>query len=285
MLKHARIAWVAAAFFLGCSERAPEAPHPRIVAFSPALAEMVFDLGLGDHVVGVTTHTSLPAGQGRPIVGDALNVNVEAILAVEPDLVLTQVDAKKFGALRRLRPQVRVEALTIETLDDIGSALRRIGRVAGRPEAGRAAADRLAETLAAVRKRVAGRPRPRVLFVMGYERPYVAAGGTFVGDLIDVAGGVNAGADTPGTQRWRAANAEGVVAARPDVLICHVGPGAEAAAVAAWGKWADMPAVKAGRVFAVTDRHWIVPSGRVARLAGRLADRIHPDTRAGGAAP
>jgi len=255
------------------------------VAYSPALAEMVFDLGLGDHVVGVAARTSLPAGQSRPIVGGAHKPNTEAILALEPDVVLTQVDPKKFQPLRRLRPRVHIEAMTIETLDDIASALRRIGRVAGRPEVGNAAAERFTETLAAVRKRVAGRPRPRVLFVMGYERPYVAAGGTFVGDLIEVAGGVNAGADVPGTQRWRAANAEAVVAARPDVLICRVDPGAQDPAVAAWRKWADMPAVKAGRVFTVTDRHWLVPSARVAALAEPLADLVHPDTRAGGAAP
>ena len=78
-------------FAAGCDEQAPDTdtPHPRLITYSPAITQMVFDMGLGDHVVGITKFCRLPEGQSRPVVGDNLNIRIEPILSVQPDLILS----------------------------------------------------------------------------------------------------------------------------------------------------------------------------------------------------
>jgi iron complex transport system substrate-binding protein len=262
----------------GCSQptKPPDRPAPRVVSFSPALTEILFDMGLGEHVVGVTRFCKLPAGVQRPRVGDAVP-NTEAVLAVWPSVIFTQSSPAKFQGVRDLDPDVRVVQVQLEALNDLPAAMDRIGEVLDRADLAAKHKAAFAAKLDAVRRRVAGRPRPRVLFVMGTDRPVASGPGTFVSDLIELAGGVNAGADIPGQVRWRPTHIEAVLKAAPDVLICQVSSAEQAdAARGYWLKWRDLPAARAGRVYVVTDVHWSIPSTRLADLAPKLAEMIHP---------
>ncbi|MFB3893792.1 MAG: ABC transporter substrate-binding protein [Phycisphaerae bacterium] len=263
----------------GCSSKnsaAPAGPHPRIVSFSPALTDMLFDLGLGDHVVGVTTQCNLPAGATKPRVGDRFSVNAESIAAVEPDIVLIQQDPNDFAALRKIKPAVRIEHFTIETLADIGSAVERIGALAGRQTVGKAAKAKFQGELEAVRKRVAGLARPKVLFLVLYEPDKPATGGksSFVHEMIELAGGVDTAAKY---ERWSDLNAEAVLAMAPDVLVCWTDPAHQNAAQNYWQSLKGLPAARNGRVFVVTDPNWTIPSMKTAELAGYLTWMIHPE--------
>jgi iron complex transport system substrate-binding protein len=271
-------ACLAAAVAGGCGRERPGPPGgpagARIVAYSPALAEMLFDMGLGEQVVGVTKFARLPEGVGRPVVGDRFHVNAEAILAVEPDVVVIQQDPGDFQPLLTVRGDVRVEHFEIETLADAAEAVERLGRIAGREDVGRQARERFEARLEAVRRRVADRPRPRVMFVMGYDRPSTAGRGSFIEQLIELAGGANAAGYAV---RWPRTNAEAILRAQPEVLICQVDPGREDDARRYWQKLADLPAVRDGRVHVVTDPHWTIPSLRIADIAERLAALLHPE--------
>jgi len=261
----------------GCSKPAqpPKGAGPRIVSFSPGITRTLWDMGLGEHVVGVTRFCTLPPGVERPRLGDMLTVNAEAILAVRPTVLFAQTSPSRFQGVRDIDPAVGVVELTMEELKDVPAAIERIGQVVARPKlAARARADFEAK-VAAVRRSVAGRPRPRVLFVMGTDRPTAAGPGTFVADMIEAAGGINAGADVSGSTRWRATQIEAVLKAAPDVLICQADPAAAPAAGAYWRGWRDLPAAKAGRVHVVTDPRWTIPSPYLAELLGRLAEMIH----------
>ena len=272
----------AVAFLPGYSDSRPGASgrRPRIVTFSPAITEMVFDMGLGEHVIGVTRFCILPPGQERPVLGDANDVNSEAILAHRPDVLLVQTgDLRRFEGIRQVNPQVMIERFTIETIPEIRSAVERIGRLVGREDLAGRALDRFDGKLRAVSLRVVGRPRPRVVFVMGTKQPTVAAPGSFVHDLIELAGGVNAGRDVPGRTRWRRTGIEAILAAGPEVLICQVFPPEEpASAREYWTGWKDLPAARKQRVFVVSERHWSIPSTRLADLAATLAGMIHPES-------
>ena len=90
-------------------------PAPRIVSFSPSISSMLYDMGLGEQVVGVTTQCRIPDGYHPAVVGDALSVNVEAILAAHPDVILTQVDPARFAAVASAAPKVQIVYLSIET--------------------------------------------------------------------------------------------------------------------------------------------------------------------------
>lgn len=290
----------------GCQQARPRpaASGPaaaRIVSFSPAITQILFDMDLGGQVVGVTSFCRLPPGQGRPRLGDALNISAEAILAVQPDVIFTQSGPERFSGVREIDPRVRVEQLELERLADIPAAIDRIGQVVGRSEL--AAETRTAFTLRleSIRARTADLPgrhvdlpgrqaglaRPRVLMVMGMDRPTVAGSDNFIDDLIDLAGGRNAGADIPGVTRWRPTQIEAILRAAPDVLICQVADarqGPEARQY--WLGWKDLPAAKAGRVYIVSDPDWSIPSTRLAGLARELAEMIHPGAMApDGSAP
>jgi len=259
----------------GCNRRVTQAggPRPRIVSFAPSITQIMVDMGLVDHIVGVTSQCELPADVQRPVVGDALSVNVEAILATHPDVLLVQTDPSRFAAVRKVAPGVRIEHFTIETLDDIASAIERIGRIVGRPDLGAERRRSFAVRLSAVRKRVIGLNRPRVMFVYGFKRPSTAGAGTFIDDMIVLAGGVNAAAER--LSGWRNVDIEQIIAARPDVLICLTDEASRDEATEFWHRLEDLPAAKAGRVYVVTDRNWTIPSTRSALYAQQLARMIH----------
>jgi len=271
---------LAASALLACCSRGTgpttaQAGPKRVVSFSPAITQMMFDMGLSEQVVGVTRLCELPAGAERPRVGDALSFNSEAILAVRPDVILTQTAAAKFQGVLDVDSHVKVVPLSIESLSDIPAAMLKIGQELGCEKVARRKADAFNRAIQAVEQRIRILPRKRTIFVMGTDRPTAAGEGTFVADMIAAAGGVNVGAAISGQTIWRPAQIEAVIAARPDVLICQVSPGREAAAKAYWMQWKDIPAATVGQVYVVSDPDWSIPGPNLARLLPKLAAMIH----------
>ena len=254
-------------------------PRPRIVSYSPALTGILFDLGLGGHVVGVTSHTPMPAGQSRPIVGDAFSVNTEAILAVRPDVVMTQVSPSRFAALARLVPEIRIEPFTIETLQDVKSAAVRVAEIAGRGELGRRAGEEFQTRLDRLEQGLLDRPRPRVLFLTDFEIMGSAGAGTFIDQLITAAGGQNVAGKYTG---WVTLTVEGIISAEPDVIICQVPSSGQERVRRFWGDLDDIPAVRDGRVYIISDDSWTIPGLHLAGFAEKLARMIQGGQLDGG---
>lgn len=262
----------------GCRDDAPatkQTPSPRIVSYSPAITDMLYDMGLGAHVVGVTNYCRPPASFSPAVVGDRSRVSAEAIMAVEPDVIIIQQNPDDFGAVRRHRPNLRIEHLRIETLGDIASSVERIGRIVSRPGLGQQHRQAFERKLDAIRVRVAGRARPKVLFVGGFDRPFTGGKETFIDEMIRVAGGTNAAAER-GYEGWKTLNRENILAMAPEVLVCQVDEAQRPGARAYWQSMGDLSAVRDGRVFIVTDSRWTIPSLRSAAFAAKLCDMIHP---------
>lgn len=274
MIRYLLLMSAAVLVLAGCRKETPlpQAQRPRIVSFSPALTQILFDMGLGGYVVGVTRYCRPPAGQSRPVVGDAYNVSGEAILALRPNVVLIQQESEAFEGLRRRDPSIRIVHFEIETLEDIGRAMARIGEIVGKPELGKARREQFLDELASVRAHVRATPPPRVLFTDGHEPPLVAGKVTFIHQMIELAGGVNAAARYKG---WTTLNKETIQAAAPDVLICRTDAGREDAVKGRWMSLPELPAARTGRVYIVTERDWTIPSGRMAKMARKLSDMIH----------
>jgi len=255
------------------SPTAKRSNHPRIVSYAPSLTQILFDMGLGKNVVGVTRWCILPKGVSKPIVGDRLQVSTEAILNVKPDIVLIQQNPEDFGALKKVKPDVKIYHFAINTLEDIASAIERIGRIVGKDELGRRCRREFENKLKRVKRAVAGLKKVRVVFLDGYERPMVHGKGTFIGEMIELAGGINAAAEK--YDGWAMVSDETVIALRPDVLICLVNPSQSVRARRHWSALADMPAVRNDRVIILTDRRWSIPSTLSADFARQLAGMIH----------
>jgi len=252
----------------------PASSAPRLASFSPALTELLFSMGLGDQVVGVTRYCELPEGETRPVLGDAITVSAEGVLAVDPDVLLIQSDPARFAPIQQLEPDLQIEHFTIETLAEISAAQRRLGVLAGQPERGEEAARAFETGLEGVRTKSAGLQRPRLLFVTGSEKPGTAGGGTFVDELIGLAGAENAAANLHG---WATLDLEYALAAAPEVLVCW-SPEADADRdLARWRALRDLPAARDGRVFGITAQSWITPTPRLVGHAEELLAMVHPE--------
>ena len=261
----------------GCNKAGvpqPDAPKPRIVSFSPALTSILFEMGLGDHVVGVTTQCRPPAGQQRRALGDAFKPNAEAIAAVEPDLLLIQQTPAQFDAFHQIKPNVKIEHFDIETLADIAAAMEKIGTLAGEPQLGRESSRQFTDRLDAVRKSVAGQPRPKVLFLIAYEfnKPGTGGRNSFIHEMIDAAGGSDAAEKYT---RWSDLNLAAILEMQPEALVVWTQPGSEQAAKDYWLGVEGLSTPKASR-FVVTDPNWTIPSPKLADLTAELAKMIHP---------
>jgi iron complex transport system substrate-binding protein len=258
----------------GRASSQPAGKRPRVITFSPALTSIVFEMGLGGHVVGVSAFSNLPEGQTRPVAGDRQNINAERIAALAGDLLLIQQNPRDFDLIRRIDPRIGIEHFTIEKLDDIASAVERIGKLAGEERIGLESRRRFEGRLADVRRRVAGLPVPRVLFLTGVDPPSVAGRDSFIHEMIELAGGQDV---TAKYQRWTQINVERMLTAGPEVVICQADKGRQAQAREFLAGLKDMPAAQSGRIFVVSDPRWTVPSMHLADLAGELAEMIHPE--------
>lgn len=262
-------------------------PPSRIVSLVPALTEMLFAIGAGLQVVGVSSYDTFPPDvQSRPRVGALLDPNVERILSLAPDLVAT------YGSQTDLKQQLQRASIAVYDyrhagLPDILTTLRELGRVTGHKERADALASDIERRLAAVRVRVGGARPIRTLLVFGREpgalrNVYASGGRGFLHDMLTLAGGANVFADVD--RESVQATTEVILARAPDVIL-EVREGPERsdderrAMAADWARLATVPAVKSGRVLIVSGDGLVVPGPRVAAAVERFADALHPKAR------
>lgn len=258
--------------------RAQEAPR-RIVSLAPALTEIVFSLGLGSRVVGVTSYCDWPPeATALPKVGGYANPSVEAVIALEPDLVLVSPGpGNREAAIAIRRSGLRVEVVAAETLEETYRSIETVAEVCGEPERGRLLVRSLRERIERVAARARSSPPVRALFCVEVD-PIVAAGrGTLPGELLELAGGQNVVREG----RYPRLGIEGVIALAPDVILQAPmteggGPGR---AASFWRRWPSVPAVAAGRIYVVEPDLVLRPGPRVADGVEALARLLHGSQR------
>ncbi len=179
--------------------RAPAAPR-RVVTLAPNLTEIVFALGAGGSLVGVSEYSDYPeAARAIPRVG-GLEIDPEKVAALRPDLVLAVAEGNAGGSVRALESAgLPVTVTPSGSLDAVLESIRIVAGKLGRPEEGRRLAEDLARRRAAVRARVAGRPRrPKALLLVWPDPPQAAGAQTFLNDLLTEAGADNIVGDRRG---------------------------------------------------------------------------------------
>jgi iron complex transport system substrate-binding protein len=267
---------------LACTPAPPQKPAAeaprRIVSLTPAITETLFALGLGERVVGVTRFCDYPPeATAKPRVGGYSDPDVEAVLALQPDLVLISPNVgNREGGLALQRAGVRVEVVTGERLEETYAAIERIGALCAVPDAGRALAARVRHEVEAASASVRGLPPTRALFCLQTD-PVIAAGrDTLPADLLERAGGANV-VDVP---RYPQLGLEAVIAAAPEVILQtrmdtqETDPTAGPAAF--WARWRTIPAVAAGRVIVFDGTPALRPGPRVGEAVTRMAAHLHP---------
>jgi iron complex transport system substrate-binding protein len=250
----------------------------RIVSVAPSTTESLFVIGAGDRVVGRSPYCDWPAETARvPIVG-GLSPDLEAILQLQPDLVV----GPRGATITRLADQLETRGIATwfpaaESLASIDQVIIGLGDRTRHGEDARRVVEALDARVHAVAQAVAGEPRPRVLLVVG-AAPVVAAGPTsFVDELLRLAGGVNVVDSGPA---WPTLGFERIVELDPDIVIdssggperiAHVTPGASG--------WSGVRAVRDGHVIVLDDERVMRPGPRIADGLAVLARALHPASR------
>jgi len=191
----------------------------RVVALSPHLAELACAAGGCDRLVGVVAWSDFPERvKALPQVGDAFAVNVEQLLALQPDLVLAWDGGTPRATVERLRGlKLRVETLAIRRIDDVAGGLRQVGAWLGTPAAADAAAQAYARRLAQLRARHRGAAPLRVFYQIEANPPYSVNRDSPISEAIELCGGANVFADLPTLAA--PVNREAVVARDPQVVV------------------------------------------------------------------
>lgn len=272
---------------VACARR--PSPEPvsepvRIVAMAPSLTETLLALGLEDRVVGVTRYC--PPVDGAVIVGGYFDPSYEAILSLEPDLVLIM---QSHDELNQRLGDLGLETLRVDQhdVDGILTSVETVAARCGVEQRGRELAAALRSSMDRVAARVEGRPRPRTLVVVGREPGggkigglWVAASDTFYDDVLRLAGGANAVTTT--AIRYPELSREGLLAVDADVVLDVLTDGgargiSKADALADWRGLADLRAVENGRVHVLTENFVVIPGPRIVETVQTFAELLHPE--------
>jgi iron complex transport system substrate-binding protein len=261
----------------------------RIVSTSPSITETLFALGLGSRVAGVSTYCHFPAEAARlPRVGTYLKPNIEVIARLKPDLVIVQ------RLPHSVRDQLKGLSIPVAEVDsgDLKQNLASIlviGKAAGAERAAQALVARINSQLSAMGTKAKDSPRS-VAFVVGrtpgkLEGLVVAGGGSYLSELISIAGGANVFADS--SQAYVKTSLESILRRNPDVLI-DMGEMADTVGVTELAKrnvvnlWSGQPTLKAVRerhVFAVASDIFVVPGPRMVDAAQSFVGMLQRDAR------
>jgi len=261
----------------------PEAAPERVVALAPNLTEIVFALGLGDLVVGVSDYASWPPEvRELPRLGGLVDPNLEGLLALDPDLVLL-LPSQDEVARRLSQVGIETRVVGIETVDDLETAVVAVAEALGDPEAGRELAAELSRELAP--RPVAGAPRTAVVLdrISGrIDGVLVAGPGTYFHDLLTRLGAENVFADAP--LRYPQVGMEEVLARAPGAILeVRLEPPSDELRrrlLADWRRFPTLPAAARGHVFVLGDSA-LVLGPRLPRLYRRLEEVLR--TAAAGA--
>jgi len=259
----------------------------RIVSLAPSLTETLFALGLGDRVVGVTRYCSYPPeALELPKVGGHLDPNFEAIVSLEPDLVVVIPSSSENGQ--------RLESLGIRVLEvdqhDVEAVLESVEVVAEACGVADRGADLRAEIdgrLATIRRVVEHAARPRAVVVVGHQagdeavRSVWAAGSdTFYDGVLRIAGGDNA--VTGGLARYPELSREGLASLDPDVVLDVIaGLGDRRLDLEtvheSWMRLTELRAVREQRINVLVGDQMVVPGPRLPEMVEAIARALHPD--------
>jgi iron complex transport system substrate-binding protein len=249
----------------------------RVVSLAPSLTETLFALGLGDKVVGVTSYCDYPAeAHGKEKVGDTLRPNLERLIALKPDLVLITTSSQLESLTRQLdQLSIPIYVTNPRTVVGVIESIRQLGEVAGAGARAAEVAAAMERRVDEVRRRVAGGPGPRVLYVL-QNSPLITAGrDTFISDLIRLAGGESiSGAESADYPQF---SREAVIARAPEVIIIPASHGTELVDEDAVRRdFAATPAVRENRLVRINPDWVDRPGPRLVAGLEAVARALHP---------
>ena len=252
-----------------------------IVALSPSAAEILFTIGAGDQVSAVSEFTDYPPeAKVKPVVGgfDGKTLSIETIMSFKPDLVYITEGMHNFLISTLESNGIAYYVSKGESIASVEKEILDVGKLTGHEKESKKVVDDMEKKL----KKVAGAAAKKGDVVKVYwevwNAPYMSAGAaSFINDVIKAAGGENIFADLP--DAYPMVSEETIIAREPSVILIPASTGMAASAVGQRNGWAEIPAVKDGRVFVVDDNVYTRPGPRVADVVLELYERLSGQAR------
>jgi iron complex transport system substrate-binding protein len=246
----------------------------RVVSMNPSLTAILVALGASDSLVGVDEYSARQQESVRalPTVGGLFNPSLEAVIALEPDLVVVVPSVEQRNFRDRLEELgIRVLSLPNTDFDAVLESIELLGARVGRGEAARQRVAEIRSVRASVARGIRDRRRPRTVLVLQREPLYVVGRGSFVDDMLDAAGAENVARefDTP----YPRVSLEWLLAAAPEVIVDSSADPAPAKEY--WARWPSLPAVREARVVAVPQAIVTLPGPYLDRALVTLARKLH----------
>lgn len=252
----------------------------RIVSLAPSITEVLFDLELGDNIVGVTRYCVYPpAARNKPKIGGFFDINLEAIMSERPSVIFAlsehaaqRVELQKLG--------LKVVTLEHKNVSGIISSIQNVGALCGREEQAKRLRTELEERIEGVQQRVRNQPKVRVMIVVGGAGPgslYVSGKDGFYSELLSLAGGENVYQGL--TTSIPTLSVEGLLKLDPNIIIeITTDPemGSQLKREDSWQQFPGLRAVKNGQIYVIDDDYVSVPGPRFVKLLEKIAALIHP---------
>jgi iron complex transport system substrate-binding protein len=255
-------------------------PH-RIVALAPSITEILYFLGLGDRVVGVTQFSYYPQeAKLKPKVGSYIDLNAEKIISLAPDLVIGTADGNQPGVVDLLeQADITVFIVNPRDIHQTVETIAIVGHLCGVPGRAKALSAQLSQRIDRILDKTRSRRKPLVFLQINLKPIMTINKDTFLNDLIQLAGGRNMTEDERIT--YPRISLEEVIRKKPEVIIISSMErrGRFEKARQEWFKWTSIPAVKHGRVYLIDSDLIDRPSPRIVEGLEAMARYIHPEVK------
>jgi len=278
---------ICAVLFLSVEFASANPQYPqRIISMSPSITETLFALGVGNRVVGVTDFCSYPKEAcALPKIGGLLNPSVETWISLKPDLIIHQDDSHKLQ-INAKNLGIKTLAISMNRLKDILETIRIFGKELGVKPAADELIQKLESGIQKHKTRLKGIPKKSTLLLLNEGGDpngalYAVGPGTFLGELLDLAGGKNVLTDP--TINYPKVSKEYILRHSPEVII-QAGPNAnmtsqeKAEKLKQWGRFPTLTAVKNKTIYFVGADYILIPGPRFLNILNHFARVIHPET-------
>jgi iron complex transport system substrate-binding protein len=249
----------------------------RAVSLAPNLTEIVFAIGAGKKLVGVTTYCDYPTeAKSLEKVGDTLNPSLERIIALKPQLVLVSTASQLENFTSQLDSHGIVVFVTDpHDLEGVFHSIQQLGELLNNQNEASELVKRLRSRTEAVEIAVKRLPPVKLFYQLSDKPLYTAGRDSFVTDLIQRAGGESVTANVAGA--WPRYSAESALAARPDAIILPTGDASESGNSEVAVPLSRSPAALNGRVYKINADHLSRPGPRAVDGLEEMARALHPE--------
>ena len=250
------------------------APAKRVVSLMPTVTDLIIAMDAHDRLIARSDYDTDRKIAHLPSLGGGLTPSVEWLASQKPDLVISWPDQGSRSLVNQLATvNVPVYSARSESIDDTYRILTHVGELLGIQQKADSLSNAIRDGLNAVRSAAATKTRVKVLYVVGVDPPMVAAGGTFIDELITVAGGRNL---FPELKLWPQINLEEVLQRDPDVIVlADTGKEDPYKLLSSLPGWRELRAVKTRRVHRVSPYFFNRSGPTMPQAASELARFFH----------